>query len=111
MLCAFCKTNNYLSCINSKYSIWKCELCRAHFISKNNNITYLFLYYKNFRLCFYSSLPYINEKEVNPICFLQIASTPFCWEFICDMNPNIVELPIKKIHKKIDAINSLLIFL
>jgi len=102
MNCPFCFINN-TSRINSTFQLWWCNDCRLQFSYLNQELTFLIVYYKNFRMCFF--------KNPKPICFIQVTEYPFNWKFITQVEPAIVELPLIKIHQKIEQLSKLVIFI
>lgn len=108
MICVFCKLNNAY-CSNSKFNIWKCDTCKIQFIINSGSLDYLCIMYKCFRIFYYRS-PFFNTER-DPVCFLQKSSLPFSFNFVCDIDPKIITLSIDEIHKKIDRIDRLMVFL
>lgn len=102
MNCPFCKLDGSIR-LNSTFKLWWCNLCRVQFSSSNDEVDFLIIYYKNFRVCFF--------KHPNPICFLQITEYLFNWQLLTKLDPSIIELPLLSIHQKIEQLSKLVIFM
>lgn len=76
--------------------LFRCKPCFTSFKFKNNSIQYIFIYYKNCRI-------YFAQPDT---CLFQICSNNKfqIWKTISAVDPNIIKLPLNKIHKKLDSL-------
>lgn len=104
MLCPYCKIIAGHS--STKYlNLYNCKDCNVFFKLKNNKIQYLFLYYKNYRIYF---------SDFYPECQLHIKYKFLLWhkwQFILKLSPDIINKPINEIHKYLDSIDKLIVFM
>lgn len=78
---------------------------------KNNQIQYLLLYYKNYRIYFAAAQEFLPKEN---ICQLQQCKHNLNWSrwnLICEINPSIINLPLNEIYKKIDSLTQLVPFI
>lgn len=102
MNCPFCKNIGAIR-LNSTFKLWWCNDCCVQFSNVNDEIDFLIIYYKNFRICFF--------KYPNTVCFLQTTEYLFNWSFVTKVNPSIVTLPLESVYKKIEQLSKLVIFM